>query len=92
LQQEKDLAAAEVLAAYQAAALGIACLQHLEKQQQFLKKKSADILRYSLKTLNKLEEAEAKEKEEKEVQERAAVSSAVLAEPSWLELLSEEQF
>jgi hypothetical protein len=41
--------------------------------------------------LDKLDKVEAKEKEEKEVQERAAISSAALADPSWLEPLSEEQ-
>jgi hypothetical protein len=63
----------------------------LKKQQQFLKKKSTNILNCSLKTLNKLEKAEAKEKKEKEVQKYTAVSSAILAKPSWLELLSEKQ-
>jgi hypothetical protein len=41
--------------------------------------------------LDKLEEVEAREKEEKEVQEHTAVNSAALADPSWLEPLSDEQ-
>jgi hypothetical protein len=41
--------------------------------------------------LDELDEVEAKEKEEREAQERAAVSSVILADPSWLEPLSEEQ-
>jgi hypothetical protein len=44
-----------------------------------------------LKILDKLKKAEVKKKEEKKVQEYTVVSSAVLAEPSWLELLSKEQ-
>jgi hypothetical protein len=67
LKQEKDLAAAEILAAYQAAALGIACLQYLEKQQEFLRRKGADMLCYSLTTIDKLDAAEAKKKEEAKV-------------------------
>jgi hypothetical protein len=76
---------------FQAVQAGLACIQYLEKQQQFLKKKGTDILKQELQTIDKLEEVEAREKEEKEVQERTAVSSAALADPSWLEPLSEEQ-
>jgi hypothetical protein len=90
LKQEKDLAAAEVLVAYQAAALSIACLQQLEKQQEFLKKKRADILCCSLNTIDKLDTAKAKEKEEAEVQERTK-TSASSAGFVWLDPLSEEQ-
>jgi hypothetical protein len=66
----------------------LACLQ---RQQQLLCTRAQDILRHGLKTLDKLDKIEAKEVEEKEVQERAAVNSATLANPSWLELLSDEQ-
>jgi hypothetical protein len=71
-----------------AVAAKLACLQ---KQQQLLYTRAQDMLKYSLKTLDKLDEAEAKEKEEREVQEHAAISSAALAEPSWLKPLSEKQ-
>jgi hypothetical protein len=41
----------------------IACLKHLKKQKKFLKSKGKDIVCYSLKTLNKLEEAKEKERQ-----------------------------
>jgi hypothetical protein len=41
--------------------------------------------------LDKLDKVEAKKKEEKEVQKYTVVNSATLADPSWLEPLSEEQ-
>ena len=63
----------------------------LKKQQDFARKRDQDMLHRGLKTLDKLDEAEAKEKEEKEVQDRAAVTSASSANPSWFEPLSEEQ-
>jgi hypothetical protein len=66
-------------------------MQRLEKQQQFLKKKGADMLRRGLQTLDELDEVEAREREEKEAQERAAVNSAAPAGLSWLEPLSDEQ-
>jgi hypothetical protein len=66
----------------------LACLQ---KQQRLLCTRAQDILKYGLKTLDKLDKVEAKEREEKEVQERAVVSSVALTDPSWLEPLSEEQ-
>jgi hypothetical protein len=46
----------------------------LEKQQEFLKSKGRDMLRRGLKTLDELEEAEAKEKQMEE--ERAAAEAA----------------
>jgi hypothetical protein len=76
---------------FQAVQAGLACIQRLEKQQQFLKKKGADMLKQGLQTLDKLDKVEAREKEEKEVQEHAAVNSAAPADPSWLEPLSDEQ-
>jgi hypothetical protein len=66
-------------------------LARLQKQQQLLRTCAQEMLKQGLKNLDKLEEAEAREKEEKEAQERAAVNSVALADPSWLELLSEEQ-
>jgi hypothetical protein len=41
----------------------IACLKHLKKQKRFLKSKGKDIVCYSLKTLDKLEEAKEKERQ-----------------------------
>jgi hypothetical protein len=76
---------------FQAVQAGLACIQCLEKQQQFLKKKGTDILKQGLQTLDKLEEVEAREKEEKEIQERAAISSVAPADLSWFEPLSDEQ-
>jgi hypothetical protein len=61
------------------------------KQYRFLKTYARELLYCSLKSLDKLDKVEAKEKEKKEVQERTAVNSAALADPSWLEPLSEEQ-
>jgi hypothetical protein len=69
----------------------IAKILCLYKQYKSLKTYTRELLYCSLKSLDELDKAEAKEKEEKEVQERAAVSSAFLADPSWLEPLSEEQ-
>jgi hypothetical protein len=91
LEREEERLCIKKEITFQAVQAGLACIQYLEKQQQFLKKKGTDILRQGLQTLDELEEVEAKEKEEKEVQERAAVNSAALADLSWLELLSEEQ-
>jgi hypothetical protein len=66
-------------------------LARIQKQQQLLRTRAQDMLKYSLKSLDKLDKAEAKEKEEKEAHGRAAVNSAALAGPSWLEPLSDEQ-
>jgi len=41
----------------------MSCIKRLKKQQEFLKSKGKDMVYYSLKTLNKLEEAEEKEKQ-----------------------------
>jgi hypothetical protein len=91
LEREEERLRIEKEITFQAVQAGLACIQCLEKQQQFLKKKATDILKQGLQTIDKLEEIEAKKKEEKEAQKRAAVSSATLADPSWLEPLSEEQ-
>jgi hypothetical protein len=91
LEREEERLRIEKEITFQAVQAGLACIQRLEKQQQFLKRKGADMLRQGLQTIDELEEVEAKEKEEKEAQERAAISSATLAGPSWLEPLSEEQ-
>jgi hypothetical protein len=66
-------------------------LARIQKQQQLLRVRAQDMLKYSLKSLDELDEAEAKEKEEKEVQGHAAVNPALPADPSWLEPLSDEQ-
>ena len=69
----------------------IAKILCLRKQRRSLKVRAKDMLKHRLKTLDELDKAEAKEREEREVQERAAVTSAPPANPSWFELLSEEQ-
>jgi hypothetical protein len=66
-------------------------LARIQKQQRLLRIRAQDMLRRGLKSLDELDEVEAREEEEKEAQERAAVNSAVLADPSWLEPLSDEQ-
>jgi hypothetical protein len=66
----------------------LACIQ---KQQQLLRTRAQDMLKYGLKSLDELDEVEAKEKEEKEAQERTAVNSAALADPAWLDPLSDKQ-
>jgi hypothetical protein len=66
-------------------------LAQIQKQQQLLRTRAQDMLKYSLKSLDELDKAEAKEKEEKEVQEHAAVNSDTLADSSWLEPLSDKQ-
>jgi hypothetical protein len=94
LKHKQKLATLEVVAAQQAALARIARIariQQLEKQQEFPKKKGTEMLKRGLKMLDKLDKAEAKEKEERGVQERAAINSAALADPSWLEPLSKEQ-
>jgi hypothetical protein len=55
----------------------LACYERLEKQREFLQVKGKDMVRHSLKTLNKLEEAEEKEKQIEE--ERAANKAAATA-------------
>jgi hypothetical protein len=88
LEHEEERLRIEKEITFQAVQAGLACIQRLEKQQQFLKKKGTDILRQGLQTLDKLDEVEAREKE---VQERATVNSAALADLSWLEPLSDKQ-
>jgi hypothetical protein len=78
----------ETLQVIVAVAAKLACLQ---KQQRLLRTCAQEMLRQGFKTLDELEEAEAKGKEEREVQERAAVNSAALADSSWLEPLSDKQ-
>jgi hypothetical protein len=84
LEQETEKAAQTIVTV-------AAKLVYLQKQQQLLYTCIQDILKYSLKTLNKLDKVEAKKKKEKKVQGYTVISSAAFAEPSWLELLSEEQ-
>jgi hypothetical protein len=52
------------------------CLERLEKQKRFLTSKGRDMLCYSLKTLDKLEEAKEREKQEEE--KRAAKAATTL--------------
>ena len=59
---ETDCLKQESEAALQAICKNSACLKRLKKQKKFLKSKGKDMLCHSLKTLNKLEEAEEKEK------------------------------
>jgi hypothetical protein len=63
----------------------------LRKQRQSLKTRTRELLRRGLKSLDELDKVEAKEREEKEVQERTAVNSVALADPSWSDPLSDEQ-
>jgi hypothetical protein len=84
LEQETEETAQTIVAV-------AAKLVYLQKQQQLLYTCIQDILKYSLKILDKLDKAEAKEKEEKEVQEYTIINSFVLANLVWLESLSEEQ-
>jgi len=51
-------------------------LKRLERQKKFLKSKGKDMVCCSLKTLNKLEEAEEKERQIE--MERAAAKAAVI--------------
>jgi CO dehydrogenase/acetyl-CoA synthase beta subunit len=60
----------------------IACLKRLKKQKKFLKSKGKDMVCYSLKTLNELEEAEERERQietECATTKAAAMLSNVLA-------------
>jgi hypothetical protein len=41
----------------------MSCIKRLKKQQKFLKSKGKDIVCYSLKTLDKLEEVKEKERQ-----------------------------
>ena len=43
---------------------GLACIERLEKEQEFLKKRGKDMLRRGLKTLDELDVAEENEQEE----------------------------
>jgi hypothetical protein len=59
----------------------IACLKRLKKQKKFFKSKGKDIVCYSLKTLDKLKEAEEKERQiesECATTKAAAIPSNVL--------------
>jgi hypothetical protein len=91
LEREEERLDAELLRTQQVIAENSARAARIMKQRGQLKSRAREMLRRGLRTLDELDEAEAKEKEEKEAQERAAISSAALAESSWLEPLSEEQ-
>jgi hypothetical protein len=56
----------------------IAYIKHLKKQQEFLKKKSVDILCCRLCTIDKLEAAEEKEKQEKKEHVHCKATATVL--------------
>jgi hypothetical protein len=49
--------------AFQLVCENMSCIKRLEKQQEFLKSKGKDIVCYSLKTLDELEEVEEKERQ-----------------------------
>ena len=79
LKQEKEAAFAFLKAAQRSALESAAHIRKLEKQEKFLKSKSKDMVCHSLKTLNKLEEAEEKEKQEEEERKRVAETAAATA-------------
>jgi CO dehydrogenase/acetyl-CoA synthase beta subunit len=62
----------------------IACLKRLEKQKKFLKSKGKDIVHCSLRTLDKLEEAEEKERQ---IETKHATTKAVVMPSNTLVLL-----
>jgi hypothetical protein len=74
---EEERLQRESEAAMRAVRKNMSCLKRLEKQKKFLKTKGKDMVRHGLKTLNKLEEAEAKEKqiEDKRAANKAAANS-----------------
>jgi hypothetical protein len=88
LKERLERKTEETLQVIVAVAAKLACLQ---KQQRLLRTCTQEMLKQGFKTLDKLEEAEAKGKEEREAQKHAAVNSVALADPSWFEPLSEEQ-
>jgi hypothetical protein len=52
----------------------MARIRHLEKQQEFLRRRGKDMLRRGLRTLDELDEVEEKEKRDREELERIASS------------------
>jgi len=75
----------------QVMATAAAKLARLQKQKKLLRTRAKDMLKRGLKTLDELDEAEAKEREEAVVQERTPSTSGALADYVWLETLSDEQ-
>jgi hypothetical protein len=63
LKLETDCLKQESKAAMRAVCKNITCLKRLKKQKKFLKSKGKDMVRYGLKMLDKLEEAEEKERQ-----------------------------
>jgi hypothetical protein len=57
----------------------MACIERLEKQQEFLKSKGRDMVRRGLKTMDKLDEAEEKEKQ---IELERAATAAMLSSGS----------
>ncbi|KIM93539.1 hypothetical protein OIDMADRAFT_173149 [Oidiodendron maius Zn] len=66
LQREQDRLKFERDAALTAAMEGLARVQRLEKQQELLKKRGAEMIRRGLQTVDELEEIEERERREKE--------------------------
>lgn len=66
LQREQDRLKFERDAALTAAMEGLARVQRLEKQQELLKKRGAEMIRRGLQTVDRLEEIEEQERREKE--------------------------
>jgi hypothetical protein len=74
LKVEEERLQHESEAAMRAVCKNMSCLKRFKKQKKFLKSKGKDMVRRSLKTLDKLEEVEEKEKQMEE--ERAATRAA----------------
>lgn len=66
LQREQDRLKFERDAAFAAAMEGLARVQSLEKQQELLKKRGAEMILRGLQTVDELEETEERERREKE--------------------------
>lgn len=66
LQREQDRLKLERDAAFAEAMDGLARVQRLEKQQELLKKRGAEMIRRGIQTVDELEEIEEQERREKE--------------------------
>ena len=72
LEREEERLRLEKEITLQAVQAGLARMARLEKQQDHLKRRGAEMLRRGLKTLDELEAQEEKEKQEREVAEQSA--------------------
>jgi hypothetical protein len=86
LEQEEEAAIVAVTITYYAAAKNMACVKCLRKQKNFLKFKGKDIVCCSLKTLDKLKEAEEKERQVES--EHAAAKAAARLSNAYVLALS----